>query len=709
MIFSYNWLQSFFEKRLPKPEKLAELLTMHSFEVSELKKVGKDFTLDIDVLPNRGPDCFSHIGVARECSVLLNSKLKMGPAKAGGWSGREALSRSETPRPWKGWSPNFKFKENKQHKAKDFVRVEVKNKMACPRYTARVVSGVKVASSPKWLRQRLKVCGIKPINNIVDIANFVMLETGQPLHAFDGEKLEGKKIIVRFAKKRERIVTLDEERYDLNPDILVIADARKPIAIAGIKGGIMPEIDKKTKIVVLESANFNPRVIRKGSKKLSLKTDASWRFEHGIDPNLTEMAINRAAFLIQKIAGGIVSQGLIDKYPRKILPKIIKLNLNYLKSLLGIEIPKNKILKILKNLEFKVLDSKHQVLKVKIPTFRLDISISEDLIEEIARVYGYQEVPATFPIGVLVPPKRNIEIFWESLTKNILKEFGFSEVYNYSFVSERDREAFGYKIRDLIEIENPVSIEQRYLRPSLIPNFLKNLQKNFKYQKKIRIFELGKIFQRSKVEKKMLTALLAKKEVSSGADEFYYLKGILDLLLNKLGISNIWYDSYRPTPEESKLAIWQPKKCAEIKVDGEEIGFLGEISPKILEDFKINTRVVVFDLDFEKLQTISSEEQEYRPISPYPAAVRDISVLVPQGILVEEVLNKIESTGGPLIRDIDLFDIYEGEEIPSGKKNLAFHIIYQASDRTLDSKEIDEIQKRIIGALEKESGWEVRK
>ena len=716
MIFSYNWLQSFFKKKLSKPEKLAELLALHSFEVKEVKRTGKDWVLDIAVLPNRAPDCFSHLGIAREISAILNCKLRI---------------------------VNYKLIENKNLRAKDFIVVEVKDKNACPRYTVRVITNVKITPSLKWIRERLEVCGLRPINNVVDIANYVMLETGQPIHAFDGEKLEGQKIIVRFAREREKIVTLDEEKYDLNEDILVIADLKKPVAIAGIKGGKIPEIDRKTKIVVLESANFNPRIIRRGSKKLDLRTDASLRFEHGIDPNLTEMAINRAAFLIQKIAhppGGYpkVAQGLIDVYPKKVLPKRIKLDLDYVKGLLGIEIPKKEIISILKKLNFKITGVRPRQIEVEVPTFRLDISIPEDLIEEIGRIYGYQKIPSVFPVAALIPPKKNLEIFWEDIVKNVLKEAGFTEVYNYSFISEKDNPSFSF--RELIEIENPTSLDFKYLRPSLIPNLLKNIEKNQQNFTEIKIFELGKIFPKNgekrmlsglqpthhpPEEKRMISGVITQK--NQGMDGFYQLKGAVDLLLQKLGISNVWfaepsahltprpakqgsaYDSYQPTPEESRLSIWHPKKCAEIKINHQEIGFLGEISPKILENLKIKGKVVIFDLDFEKLTKFSSEEHEYLPISRYPAAVRDLAVLVPRLVRVEEVLNKIHAAGGSLIRDIDLFDIYEGERIPRGKKNLAFHLIYQAEDRTLTAKEIDEIQNKIIQSLEKEIEWEVRK
>lgn len=683
MIFSYSWLQSFFKKKLPSPDKLAELLTMHAFEAQEVKKIDKDYLLDIDILPNRASDCFSYLGLAREIRTITNLTFLVDVKKV-------------------------KLNENKKLKAKDFVKIEVENKEDCSRYTARVITDVKVEPSSKWIQERLKICGLRPINNIVDIANYIMLETGQPLHAFDGQKLEGRKILVRRAKKGEKIITLDEEKYDLDKNILVIADAKKPVAIAGIKGGKRTEIDEKTKIVVLESANFNPQVIRQGSKELNLKTDASLRFEHGLDPNLTEIAINQSAYLIQKIAGGKIVQGLIDIYPSKIFPKKIKLDLDYLEGLLGVKISINEIKDILRRLNFKYIEIKSRYIMIEIPTFRLDISLAENLIEEIGRIYGYEKIPSTFPVAALIPPKKNLDIFWENMTKDILKEIGFSEVYNYSFIGEKEKEIFQYQEKKIIEIENPTSLEFKYLRPNLIANLLKNIQRNQKNFKEIKIFELGKIFKKIKnqksiklEEKRMLTGLINK-------EAFYEIKGVVDSLLNKLGISNIWYDEYQPSPEDSKLSLWQLKRSAEIKTDNEKIGFLGEISPKILENLKIENKVTVFDIDFEKLSKLVSEEHEYQPISRFPAAIRDLAILVPQGVKVEEVLNKIENTGGLLIRDIDLFDIYEGEEISEGKKNLAFHLIYQAEDRTLSSAEIEKIQEKIIKALEKE-GWEIRR
>ena len=650
---------------------------MHSFEVEEVKRVGDDFILDISVLPNRAADCFSHMGIAKECSVLTGLDFQI---------------------------PKTLFKEDKGLKVGSFVSVEVKDKTACPRYFAKAVSGVKIGPSPKWLKDRLKSCGLRPINNIVDIANYVMLETGQPLHAFDGDKIEGKKIIVRFARAKEKMVTLDEQKFDLDSDVLVIADEKKPVAIAGIKGGKLPEIDARTKNIVIESANFNPSIIRKASRKLGLKTDASLRFEHGFDPNMAPFAADRAAFLIQKLAGGKVAKGSVDVYPNKVLPKTLKVDLNYVDSMLGKDIPEGVVKAILRKLGFQILkeEKKSKLLFIKVPTIRQDVTIQEDVIEEIGRVFGYEKIDPVFPLSSAVPPKKNLDIFWQELTKDIFKEAGFCEVYNYSFFGQEGAELLKSQKGQLIEVKNPLSSEQKYLRIGLLPNLLKNVERNINYTKDIRIFELGKIFKRPKEEKLMLAGLMV-------AESFYHVKGAVDHLFEGLGAAGVWYDEYKPTPEDSGASMWHPKKCAEIKIGDQEIGFLGEISPKVIGTLGFKESIVSFDIDFEKLSRFVSEEKEYRPISRFPATIRDIAVLVPRTVKVDEVLNKINGVKEELVVDVDLFDAYEGEELPKGKKNLAFHIIYQAKNRTLKSEEVDKTQDKIIKALEEDPGWQVRK
>ncbi len=684
MIFSYNWLQGYLKEKLLKPKKLAEYFMMYSFEVEDIKKQGGDWALDVDIMPNRAPDCLSHIGLARELSAVFGLKFK---------------------------KPNFRPKESKKLKTEDLIEVKVKSKKDCSRYTARVITDIKVGESSKLIKERLKTCGLKPINNIVDAANYVMLETGQPLHVFDLDKISDQKIIIRKAKKGEKITTLDNVNYKLNEKILVIADSKKPLAIAGIKGGKRAEIVKSTKRIVLEAANFNLKTIRQGSKDLCLKTDASWRFENSIDSNLTEVAINRAAEMIQSLTSGKVAKGLIDFYPKKPVVKKIWLELSRIESLLGIEIPKKDIFKILERLEFKILKDNGKKIQVQVPTFRLDVSIPENLIEEIGRIYGYEKIPAVAPKVCLIPAERNWSIFWENFSKDVLKENGFSELYSYSFINEEKREIFGYKSSEVLEVENPLSENQKYLSPSLIPNLMESVTENFKYFDKIKIFELGKIFYKknkksSIIEKSALTALIAQK---TGKNTFYELKGVVDVLLEKMGISNYWYDDYMSTPEESRSSVWRQERCAEIKIGNKEIGFLGEVSKEILKTLKIKGKVGLIDIDFEELKNLATEEQEYSLISSFPSAIRDIAVLVPLEVRVIEVLNIINRVGGKLIKDIDLFDIYEGKEIASGKKNLAFHIIYQAEDRTLSSEEIDKVQNKIIKTLEEETSWETRR
>ncbi len=689
MIFSYNWLQSFFKEKLPKPEKLAEFLTMHSFEVEEVKEEDRDFILNIDILPNRACDCLSHLGIAREIAVLIkNSKFQI---------------------------PNFKPKEDKTLKAKNFLTVEVKDQSACKRYTARVITDVKIASSPEVIQKRLKACGLRPINNVVDILNYVMLETGQPLHAFDYDKIEGKKLIVRFATERERIVTLDEKNYTLDKDILVIADEKQPLALAGIKGGKIPEIDEKTKTIVIESANFDQKIIRHSSRKLKLRTDASWRFENGIDPNLTEEVINEAAFLVQKYAKGKIVKGIVDFYPQRAYPRRIKLDLDYVEKLLGVKISPKEITKILNSLGFKIIKNASKINKsllVEVPTRRLDISIPEDLIEEIGRIYGYQNIPPAMPILPISIPAKNEELLWEKKVKELIKEFGFTETYLYSFLSEKDAELFMLTptrfISNLIEIKNPVSSNTKYLRPSLLPNLLKMVEANQKREKEIRVFELGKIYyledKNKLTEKKMIAGII------SGSNKFLELKGVLESLFESLGIVDVFFDNFEDTPEETPRLFWQRGTSAEIKIGDLELGFLGEIRREILDFYKIEKPVFAFEIEFEKLLKVAEEEHEYEVPSSYPEIIRDIALLVPTQTLSGEVMQKIhELDKNNLIRDIDIFDIFEGEPLPKDKKNLAFHIIFQSKNRPLSSKEVDKVMEKIIKGLEKNKNWEVRK
>jgi len=680
----YNWLKEYVDN-LPKPEKLADLLNMHCFEVKNIEKAKRDFILDIDILPNRAHDCLSYMGIARECAAVANSKVN--PSTGGQKS---------------------KLIEDGKIKTKDFIEVEVKDKDASPRYTARVITDIKIGPSPKWMQEKLEAMGQKPINNVVDAANYVMFEMGQPLHAFDYEKLEGKKIIVRRAKKGEKITTLDNETCQLNENVLVIADMKNPLALAGVKGGKKAEISNQTKTIVLESANFNIQAVRSIVRETDIKTEASIRFEYGLDPNLTEEAINRVAQLI----GGKIAKGLVDVYSQKVLPLKIRLNLDKVENLLGVKVSKKDATKFLTSLGFIIDDS----LRVIVPTIRRDIEVEEDLIEEIGRLIGYDNIPSQQAFGLVGASKIDDNLAVTNKVKTIFEGLGFTEVYNVSFVGESDITKFGVNPAGYLELENPLSVDLKYLRKDLMINLLKNIKDNLRISLKddqgIKIFELGKVYRQENNKPKeeiMLNGIIARRGEKIKGENFYELKGAIDSLLNKLGITDFWYDNYQATPDWTDKIFWQKTGTAEVKVGDEEIGFVGEISPVILSKLNIKAPVAAFNLNFEKILRLAEEELIYKPPSPYPAAVRDLAILVNPEDRVADVLNVIETAGGELVQDVDLFDMYEGGEIPGRKKNFAFHIIYQSYEKTLTDEEVDKIQRKIIRELEKNKGWRVRK
>jgi phenylalanyl-tRNA synthetase beta chain len=703
MMFSYNWLRELSGTK-KSPAQLAEVLTMHAFEVEEIKKAGKDTILDIKVLANRGHDALSHIGMAREVCAVEGRQFKHLEARL--------LDRKSK-----------------------VLRVEIRDKKLCPRYIGAVVTNIKVKPSPKWAQERIIALGLRPINNIVDATNFVMLETGQPLHAFDFEKLttnnkQPTTIIIRKAKTGEKIKLLDSEDKILDKEDLVIANSEKVLAIAGIKGGAEAEISQNTKVIVLEAANFNARNIRKSRMRLGLKTDASDRFEKELDPNLAEIAMARLIQIIEWFGGK--EEGTADVYPKKVLPWEIKLDLEYVNRLLGEKISIKTVTKILSSLGIKTklkrgstsLDqSGHKrsnlYIIAEIPTFRLDLKTQEDLIEEIGRIYGYEKIKEQAPHAPIQAAKVNEERLFEREIKNILAGKGFSEVYNYSFYSARDAGLSQLASIKHLELENPMNPDQELMRVSLIPNILKNIRENLKRYTDFLIFETGKVYWPDRTilpqEKSMLCGAIVleihgkkKANKTEKAKGFYEAKSYIDTLLNRLGISDYYCDTFDSTPLDTPVTLWHSGRAAAIKIEGREgvIGFVGEINPFVLANFGIGERVAMFEFDLEKLRKISEGEREYQPLRKYPEVIRDISMIAPQGVLVDEILQVIQKAGGKLILDVDLFDIFDFED---GSSSFAFHILFGASNRTLESKEVDEFVKKIISVLEKELKVNVRK
>ncbi len=679
MNVSYNWLKTFFAKPLPQPQKLADILTLHSFENESLIKKDNDYILGLDVLPDRAGDCLSHLGIAQECSAILNLKLS---------------------------EPKIIIKEEKKIKAKDLLQVEIKNKKDCRRYTARVLLDVKIKPSPKWIQEKLIACGLSPINNVVDATNYVMLEMGQPLHAFDYENISHKKIIVRRATAKEKLVSLSGLEYKLNEEILVIADASKPLALAGIKGGQNAEINQNTKTIVLESANFNPKLISQTARKINLRTDASIRFEQNLDPNLTQKAINRVAMLIQESSQAKIAQGIIDIYPEKTLPKKITLDFEKLNNVLGLEIQPSQAIAILKSLNIKILQKTIKKLIVEIPTFRQDILIAENLIEEIGRINGYEKITPKLPCDFLAPVKRNNDLFWQNQAKDVLKELGYVEIYNYSFISEKEKDIFQAQAG---KIKNPVSSDFEYLRPSLVFQLLANAKENLKTFKQFKIFELNKVFLKEKnkiKEIRKITGLIINAEENPQVI-FSKVRGEINYLLNKLGCDKINY------LKDSNEIFWDKQNTLSLVSKNKSLGFFGQISPEFAENFGIKEKIFVFDFDFEKLQSCCSEEKTFEPISFHPPALRDISGLLNENIslkeIVESLSQSIKEIEKPSLKiKTEIADIYKNKSLIN-KKSVTINIKLQHLEKTLSSEEINKVVNHIIKNLSQKLGWEERK
>ncbi len=678
MKFSYNWLKAYIPK-LPKPAKLAETLNMRAFEVESIEKHGKDFMLDVKILPNRIADASGHDGLAREIAAILGVQIKDAPSR---------------------------LKES-QVRTKDVLRVEVKTSL-CPRYTARVIRGVKVKDSPKWLKDRLEVCGIRSINNIVDATNYVMLDTGQPLHAFDLKKIASSKIVVRMARDGEKIHALDGVTYMLDTSVMVIADAKDALAIAGIKGGASAEISTTTHDIVLEAATFDGPTIRMTSQGIKLKTDASTRFSVGMDPNLASEAMERVATLIADIAGGEVLKTLIDIYPKRRLPARILVRADYARSVLGEDIKDSEMLAILKRLGFEV-KLVRGVMTVLVPTYRVDVRMEEDVIEEIGRLYGLEHIVAKHPLGELVPPEIELAQVWLDETKDVVVGLGFREAYNYSFIGESEIAVYNESPEKYLELENPTRREFAYLRRYLLPGLLHNIRENLKYEPNVRMFEMGRTYhpatnKEGYTEKNSFGLVLAERVSSKDANLFYELKGALSTYFERMGVE-VWFDDAETIDAHTP---YHPFRRSAIRAGDDLIGVLGEVHPMVLENFGIKAVVAACEMDFDKLTSYISKEKEFAVISKYPSVMRDLAILVPLDVRVEEVTDVIENTGGELLVDSDLFDIYEGSELPDGKQSLAFHLVFQSPDRTLKDSEVDAVMERVTKALQENLEWEVR-
>ncbi len=632
-----------------------------------------DVIFEIDILPNRAHDCLSHIGVAREVAALLKKSIK------------------------------YQVVSIKQDLKENSLSIKVEEKSLCKRYSAVVVKDVEIEDSPVWLKNKLESCGVRSINNIVDITNYVMLSFGQPMHAFDADKLNGK-IIIRKAKKGEKILALDEETYELNKNDLVIADEKSPIAIAGVMGGKETAVDEKTENIIFEAANFDCTNIRKTSKRLKLSSESSYRFEREIDPEMTIPAIMKAIEMASDLAGGKIKENITDIYPNSVQQKELGFDFKRIKNLLGVEVPKKEVLRILESLDFEAAIN-NGILKIKVPTYRIDIERANDIIEEVGRIYGYKNIPEVAPEVEMISVTGDKILLLEKDLRTISEGLGFCEIYNYSFVSEKDISNLGLKIKDHLELQNPLSEEHKFLRISVLPYLLKNVEKNLKYRDSFALFELGRVYLKSDNklpdERRIFAGVVVDKNIKSTL--FYELKGRMEILLNKLGIGELTYKEIKATEP-----FWHKSRSAEIIYKNKTIGRIGEIHPNISNAFGIETRVAYFEIYEEELLEFYSREKNFQKINKFPSAELDLSVVFTEDVKWDDVKKVVFTAGGKLVKSVEPFDIYRGEELGDGKKSIAFRISYQAEDRTLKDEEVVVVQEKVIGELRK-IGGEVRK
>lgn len=679
MLISFNWLKDFTEVK-DTPEKLAQKLTMAGIEINSIDKVKNDFIYDAEITPNR-PDLLSIIGIAREASCLSGSKFK-------------------PPR-----EKDFHLK----HKDSN-ITVDIKASGACLRYNATLIKGVKIKVSKKIIAHRLLALGLRPVNNIVDITNYCLFESGQPLHAFDYDKIKGKKIIVRWANKNETMKAIDGKEYKLDNDILVIADEEKPIAIAGIMGGLETEIGLETKNILLECAHFDPVVTRRAARKLGLSSDSSYRFERGICLYEIPQAAKRAAHLIKDDTLGVITDNL-DILKTKIDESYTRLRIKEVERILGFSLSLSEIKRILTGLGFEVGSLKSDELRIKIPPFREDVAREIDLIEEIIRIYGYDNIPI---VPAKISPKR-IERYKSScdvtesfkyktkqFIKDILISFGLNEVITYSLLSKKRLERSGYKDEEIVILKNPLSVEQEVLRPTVINGLLEVIGWNLRRQiENAMVFELGKVFlkKNSKLSEKERLGIALCGSKSSGdwqikekAVNFFDLKGIIESFLIKLGISNYNFI-------EVDNDIFTKGHSAKVTIGKETIAVLGKVKEDILSALDITKNVFAAEVYFEKILPNIKLEKKVKPLTKFPAVLRDLAVIIRNDLPSNLIIEQIKKTGKALIKEVTLFDLYTGKQVPSGYKSLAYSIKYQSKNRTLTDEEVDKVHTEIQRTL----------
>lgn len=684
MRVSYEWTRELVDIEAT-PEEVSEKLTAIGLEVEGTESIDGDTVFEVNVTPNR-PDCLSMIGIARELSAAFRVPLKIPP--------------HEIP----GGLPVSEFS------------IEIAHPQLCNRYAGRYIKDAKIDDSPEWMKKRLEKCGIRSINNVVDITNYVLLEFGHPLHAFDADTIEGKKIRVSTAGRDNSFKTLDGTERVLHEDTLLIWDNTRPIAVAGVMGGLNTEVSERTKNIFLESAYFEPFSVRRTSKRLGLTSESSYRFERGTDIEFLEKALDRAALLMRDISGGTVFE-IIDAYPVKYRPEPFEVAYEKINKLLGTSLSKNEMLDILQRLDIPAKD-KGQFFVITPPAYRRDLRRASDVAEEIARIYGYNKIQTTLPRSPLFSGGLNKKRMNIGRIREAMRKSGFTEVINISFMRISDLDVLAIddtdRRRKMMAISNPLVQEEGFLRTTLSPALLGNLKYNLdRGMKDVSFFEIARVFEDTggalPLEELRIGAVFYREKVPSlwkeDAQGFYIVKGALEALFNELKIN-----------EHSFAASSEPflhrGQAADIRVANSSIGYLGVMAPEAIEKLdlkKPKPEIVLLELNLDVLLSLIPDSCLYSAIPKYPPIERDIAVIVDQTIPSSQIREMIRVFPSELIEDVSVFDSYKGGNIPSGKKSLAFSIVYRSIERTLREEEVESLHASIVNQIIEKTGGELRK
>ena len=636
-----------------------------------------DSVVEYEITSNR-VDCFSMIGMAREAAATFDKEFHEPEIKVQGSGGD----------------------------VNDYITVDVQAPDLCPRYTARVVTDLKIGPSPKWMRERLASQGIRSINNLVDITNYVMEEYGQPMHAYDLDTIEGKEIVVRTAEKGEKFTTLDGQEREMDESVLMICDGKKSIGIAGIMGGENSMITDDVQTMLFEAACFDGTNIRKSSKKIGLRTDASGKFEKGLDPNNAEAAIDRACQLIEEMGAGEVVGGMVDVYSKKKEPVRVPFDAEKINKLLGTDISKEEMIGYFKKIDLEFDEETSEVIA---PTFRHDLFRIADLAEEVARFYGYDNIPTTLPSGEATTGKLSFKLRVEQVARDIAEFCGFSQGMTYSFESPKVFDKLlipeDSDLRKAIPIMNPLGEDYSIMRTSSLNGMLTSLATNYNRRNKdVKLYELANIY----LPKALPLTELPDERVQFtlgmyGEGDFFTMKGVVEEFFDKVGLHK--KEKYDPNAGKSFL---HPGRQANIIYDGVVVGYLGEVHPEVADNYGIGTRAYIAVIDMPEIVARATFDRKYTGIAKFPAVTRDISMVMPKEILVGQIEDVIESKGGEYLESYSLFDIYEGAQIKTGFKSVAYSIVFRAKDKTLEDADVSAAMDRILKALEG-MGIELRK